>query len=372
MQLNAAAPLAKLFDCNHATLHADACATLVNLTLYPGARSAVLKTNAVETAAKALMGTQAQQSAALALLQNLSLSRAAHERVISSGFLQQLPEITHPSQPPSTRLRALATVEHLASVGENMGALLHMRAINLAIRELAIKPGDTDCQKRALGILLNMSYAAPSEDFLTANETLDAIAPHTDAKAPHHLIAQVRHVTRMQPRRCPLTTPYSPLPAPPHRADAAQESRARPRPAAAHRVARAALDLRRRAAAPRAAGAAGRPPRRRCRADGQPEVDGAAPSGARAPAGDGAMDPAAAAAAAAAGERQILPARLTRLPRLPASHSPPLISLRRSSRRRRRRRRRQSSASSRRRRARATRPRSRARGTGARSSRQRP
>ena len=44
-------------------------ATLVNLTLYPGARSAVLKTNAVETAAKALMGTQAQQSAALALLQ---------------------------------------------------------------------------------------------------------------------------------------------------------------------------------------------------------------------------------------------------------------------------------------------------------------
>ena len=160
MQLNAAAPLAKLFDCNHATLHADACATLVNLTLYPGARSAVLKTNAVETAAKALMGTQAQQSAALALLQNLSLSRAAHERVISSGFLQQLPEITHPSQPPSTRVRALATVEHLASVGENMGALLHMRAINLAIRELAIKPGDTDCQKRALGILLNMSYAA--------------------------------------------------------------------------------------------------------------------------------------------------------------------------------------------------------------------
>ena len=161
MQLNAAAPLAKLFDCNHATLHADACATLVNLTLYPGARSAVLKTNAVETAAKALMGTQAQQSAALALLQNLSLSRAAHERVISSGFLQQLPEITHPSQPPSTRVRALATVEHLASVGENMGALLHMRAINLAIRELAIKPGDTDCQKRALGILLNMSYAEP-------------------------------------------------------------------------------------------------------------------------------------------------------------------------------------------------------------------
>ena len=160
MQLNAAAPLAKLFDCNHATLHADACATLVNLTLYPGARSAVLKTNAVETAAKALMGTQAQQSAALALLQNLSLSRAAHERVISSGFLQQLPEITHPSQPPSTRVRALATVEHLASVGENMGALLHMRAINLAIRELAIKPGDQDCQKRALGILLNMSYAA--------------------------------------------------------------------------------------------------------------------------------------------------------------------------------------------------------------------
>ena len=252
------------------------------------------------------MGTQAQQSAALALLQNLSLSRAAHERVISSGFLQQLPEITHPSQPPATRLRALATVEHLASVGENMGALLHMRAINLAIRELAIKPGDTDCQKRALGILLNMSYAElcfsigsrpkphrshpkspihryaePSDNRLTANETLEAIAPHTDAKAPHHLIAQVRHVTRMQPRRCPLTTPYSPLPAPPHRADAAQEPRARPRPAPADRVARAALDLRRRAAAPRAAGAAGRPPRRRCRADGQPKVNGAAPPGAR-------------------------------------------------------------------------------------------
>ena len=155
----AAAPLAKLFDCNHATLHADACATLVNLTLFLCARSAVLKTNAVETAAKALMGTQAQQSAALALLQNLSLARRPRARHLL-GLSPAAPR-DHP--PVAAAVDAAPRVSHRRALGfrrrEFGSATAHVWRSIWPFASSQSKPGDTDCQKRALGILLNMSYA---------------------------------------------------------------------------------------------------------------------------------------------------------------------------------------------------------------------